>query len=81
MTLEERRPAPDGAGVGLCATCAHARRVTSARRSVFWLCGRAATDPRLTRYPRLPVLRCPGYERAAGPDEGRTSEEPREWRP
>jgi len=65
MTAEDRRPAPDPT-VGLCATCAHARRVTSARRSVFWLCGRAAADPRFARYPRLPVLRCPGYERAGG---------------
>ena len=81
MTLENRPPAPDAAGVGLCATCAHARRVTSARRAVFWLCERAATDPRLTRYPRLPVLRCPGYERAAGADGGRTGEEPPESQP
>jgi hypothetical protein len=77
MTLEERPPA----GVGLCATCAHARRVTSARRAVFWLCERAATDPRFNRYPRLPVLGCPGYERTAGADDGPGDAEPREGRP
>ncbi len=55
---------PD-ARVGLCATCAHAKPVTSARGSTFWLCGRAAEDPRFPKYPRLPVLRCPGFERRA----------------
>ena len=47
--------------VGLCADCIHARTVETPR-SVFWLCGRAASDPRFVKYPRLPVLECPGYE-------------------
>ena len=47
---------------GLCATCRHARRVPTPR-SVFWMCGLAATDARFERYPRLPVLACPGYEK------------------
>jgi hypothetical protein len=47
--------------VGLCARCRHARRVPTPR-SVFWLCQRAATDPRFERYPRLPVQSCPGFE-------------------
>ncbi|PYM79922.1 MAG: hypothetical protein DMD84_25435 [Candidatus Rokuibacteriota bacterium] len=47
---------------GLCATCRHARRVASARGSVFWLCARSADDPRFPKYPRLPVLRCEGHE-------------------
>ena len=47
--------------VGLCATCRHARRVPTPR-ATYWLCGRAATDPRFEKYPRLPVLSCPGYE-------------------
>jgi len=47
---------------GLCADCANGRRVESARGSVFWLCERSATDPAFAKYPRLPVLRCPGYE-------------------
>src|SRR5262249_43102550 len=54
--------------VGLCALCRHARRVESTRGSVFWQCGRAATDARFPRYPRLPVLRCDGFEaRSAKP--------------
>jgi len=47
---------------GLCAECAHARRIASARGSVFILCERSATDPRFPKYPRLPVVRCAGYE-------------------
>lgn len=47
---------------GLCATCVHGRRVVSGRGSEFWMCGLAARDPAFAKYPRLPVLRCPGYE-------------------
>jgi hypothetical protein len=47
--------------VGLCLTCRHARRVPTPR-AIYWLCERSATDPRFEKYPRLPVLECPGYE-------------------
>ncbi|MGH7622813.1 MAG: hypothetical protein ACREMU_10775 [Gemmatimonadaceae bacterium] len=46
---------------GLCPSCVHARRVGSARGSVFLLCGLSATDERYPKYPRLPVVRCAGY--------------------
>jgi hypothetical protein len=49
-------------GAGLCGSCAQARRVESRRGSVFVLCARSATDPRYPKYPRLPVVRCAGYE-------------------
>jgi hypothetical protein len=39
------------------------RIVTTRRGSVFYRCLRAETDPRFVRYPPLPVLQCPGYER------------------
>ncbi len=48
--------------VGLCARCMHVRIVRSDRGSVFYQCQRAAYDPDFPRYPRLPVLRCKGYE-------------------
>jgi hypothetical protein len=48
--------------VGLCARCLHARRVESRRGSAFWRCERSAVDPRFAKYPRLPVLRCTGFE-------------------
>ena len=50
--------------VGLCAACRHGARVASSRGSVFWLCRRSAADTRFAKYPRLPVLRCAGYEPA-----------------
>jgi hypothetical protein len=53
---------------GLCASCVAAQRVESSRGSVFWLCGRAATDDRFPRYPRLPVITCIGYERTEKPE-------------
>ena len=66
-STKTRRRRPDAetnrpcANVGLCATCTHARRVKSERGSEFWLCQLSATDPRLAKYPRLPMLECPGY--------------------
>ena len=54
--------APVTTDPNLCPTCVHVRRITSARGSVFLLCDRSRTDARFRRYPRLPVLRCAGYE-------------------
>ena len=53
----------DGTLIGLCATCRHARPVTSARGSTFWRCAFNDQDPRFPKYPRLPVLVCEGYVR------------------
>jgi hypothetical protein len=52
---------------GLCQDCIHARRIESDRGSVFFLCQLALTDPRFQKYPRLPVLSCPGYEQKTAP--------------
>ena len=51
--------------IGLCASCRHARVVHSSRGSTFYLCRLAETDPRFSKYPRLPVLRCAGCEPAS----------------
>jgi hypothetical protein len=59
--------APQPPDPGLCASCVHAALVRGAR-SVFWMCRLSATDPSFDRYPRLPVLRCRGYQRGEGPD-------------
>jgi hypothetical protein len=53
--------APSSLREGLCATCAHARRVTSDRGSVFVRCAYAAEDPSFPKYPRLPMLACSAY--------------------
>jgi hypothetical protein len=47
---------------GLCDSCTHQRIVKNTRGSVFSLCERSRTDPDYPRYPRLPVLSCPGHE-------------------
>lgn len=50
------------ASIGLCADCLHVLRIVSDRGSIFYSCLRAKTDPGFPKYPRLPVLICPGYE-------------------
>jgi hypothetical protein len=47
---------------GLCGSCIHCRPVTSRGGSRFFLCRLSAVDPAFPRYPRIPVLRCRGYE-------------------
>ncbi len=53
---------------GLCAGCGHAR-VNQTRRGPSYLrCQLASVDATYPRYPRLPVLRCAGYQPAEGPN-------------
>lgn len=52
---------------GLCDRCLHQRLVPNTRGSVFSLCERSRVDPAYPRYPRLPVLSCPGFEPAPPP--------------
>jgi hypothetical protein len=70
---DSSEPAADGEGpgptrdpiprsAGLCARCVHARLIATRRGSTFVLCEASRTDPRLALYPRLPVLRCHGFE-------------------
>lgn len=59
----ENEPSRDRKQASLCTDCVHARRVESARRSVFFLCELSLTDPRFPKYPRLPILSCSGYAR------------------
>lgn len=57
----KNEPSRDRKQASLCSDCAHARRVESARGSVFFLCELSLSDPRFPKYPRLPVLSCRGY--------------------
>jgi hypothetical protein len=70
--------APPPTPRGLCDGCAHQRLVPNTRGSVFSLCERSRSDPGYPRYPRLPVLSCPGFEprREAGTGEGPASPAP-----
>jgi hypothetical protein len=54
---------------GLCDSCRHQRVVKNTRGSVFSLCERSKTDPRYPKYPRVPVLECPGFEARGGEEE------------
>jgi hypothetical protein len=56
------RSAEDARSAGLCASCRSARKIVSAKGSVFWLCERATVEAAFSKYPRLPVLRCRGFE-------------------
>lgn len=64
---ERQASVPLGA-TSLCDTCRHQQVVRNTRGSSFSLCRRSRTEPAYPRYPRLPVLRCPGYEPRS--DEG-----------
>ncbi len=46
---------------GLCESCEHRREIVNDRGSRFTLCQKAKDDPRLPKYPRLPVLRCAAH--------------------
>ena len=48
---------------GLCDTCAHQKLIHNTRGSTFSMCQRHRSEPeRFPKYPRLPVIACPGYE-------------------
>ncbi|MCA9659502.1 MAG: hypothetical protein KC486_14240 [Myxococcales bacterium] len=53
---------------GLCRRCAAGRSITSGRGSVFWRCAEHDRDPRLPKYPPLPVRRCPFFRPRAEAD-------------
>jgi len=56
---------------GLCGSCTHIEAIRSDRGSIFYKCLLSARDPRLPKYPRLPVLVCPGYANTPGTPEER----------
>jgi hypothetical protein len=61
------------ARAGLCDSCVHQQLVRNTRGSEFSLCRRSRADPAYPKYPRLPVLACPGYEPRAGQPPRRAS--------
>lgn len=52
---------------GLCDSCRYQRLVPNTRGSVFTLCLRSRSEPEYPRYPRVPVLSCPGHRRRPVP--------------
>ena len=60
--------------MNLCDTCVHQKLIHNTRGSTFSMCERSKVEPqRYPKYPRLPVLSCPGYEavRATDPSPAR----------
>jgi hypothetical protein len=47
---------------GLCDKCVWRNEIRTDRGSVFIMCRRGLQDPAWPKYPRLPVLRCAGFE-------------------
>jgi hypothetical protein len=58
----QQAAAGPGPAAGLCESCVHQQLVHNTRGSTFSLCRRSREDPAYPRYPRLPVLQCPGHE-------------------
>jgi len=58
--IEENILLRERSRAGLCADCLHARRIESARGSMFYLCERSGSDPAFAKYPQLPVMECSG---------------------
>lgn len=56
MTEAPRQPA------GMCDACRHQKLIRTGRGSVFSMCERSKAEPGYDKYPRVPVLACPGYE-------------------
>jgi hypothetical protein len=67
----------------LCLACRWHRTIVSGKGSQFLLCELSLRDERFAKYPRQPMLRCPGFERpdepcrdnSARPEESRASDE------
>jgi hypothetical protein len=51
---------------GLCTSCAYSAIIITDRGSQFVRCGRSRIDAAFPKYPRLPVIACPGYQEKAG---------------
>ena len=65
QSLKDRVAAKSGPShVGLCLDCLHAKQVEGKEDAFYFLCELSFTDRTFPKYPRLPVLRCPGYVKA-----------------
>ena len=55
----------------LCPSCLHVRPIVSGTGSKFWLCQLSQHDRRYPKYPRQPMIQCPGYSAAQHADDAR----------
>ena len=63
MIIEVRQPKSLFDSIGLCGSCKYVRLIVSDRGSKFYLCRRSEADATFPKYPRLPLVVCPGYEK------------------
>jgi hypothetical protein len=59
---DEPAPTDIRSMAGLCGDCRHAIVRPTKRGTVYLRCGLAALDDRFAKYPRLPVISCPGHQ-------------------
>jgi hypothetical protein len=84
LSLVPDRP-PDAAGLtlgaepGLCGACRHAKVNETRRGTAYLRCMRAVWDTALSRYPRLPVTECAGFERRGGSPSASQAPAPPAW--
>lgn len=50
--------------MGICAACKHVRELETKIGATIYMCQLAAKDERFRKFPPLPLLACPGYEKA-----------------
>jgi hypothetical protein len=58
----EKRESPGPGSWGLCSSCQYVQPVPNDRGRVFVLCQASGLNPRLPKYPHLPVYACPAYK-------------------
>jgi hypothetical protein len=63
----------------LCETCDHLREVVTPRGSRFLLCRLSVADPAYPKYPRQPVVSCPGYRTKESAPAAGVGETPPGW--
>lgn len=61
--------APISPPPGQCESCSYAHIIISGKGSQFFYCTRAEIDTRYPKYPRLPVVECPGYKARSSPQQ------------
>jgi len=63
MTDSQQAAVSEAERTGLCARCRHARRIAHPRGgAAYWRCGMHDSEPRMPKYPRLPVERCASFD-------------------
>lgn len=49
---------------GLCENCLNVRKLETKIGATIYLCRLSAKDPHFPKFPPLPTLACPGFEKS-----------------